>query len=91
MTRLKGKHIKEFVKKIDDVTNMLANLCLPHKVKDFNCALKAYAKVTKILGHIYIDNYDDVKIYIKNSTLNNSSSKDDVAQAFLLAYKSAVK
>ena len=70
---------------------MLANSCLPHKVKDFNCALKAYTKVTKMLGNIYIDNYDDVKIYIEDSTLNNLSSKDDVAQAFSLAYKSAMK
>ena len=76
---MKGKNIKEFINKIDDVTNMLANMCLPYKVKDFNCALKAYAKVSKMLGHIYIDNYDDVKMYIEDSTLNNSSSKDDVA------------
>ena len=90
VARLKGIHLKEFVKNTDDITNLLANLCLPHEVKDLNCALQAYAKVSKMLGHIFIDNYDDVKMYIEDSTLSSSSSKDDVAQAFSLAYKSTV-
>ena len=90
VARLKGIHLKEFVKNTDDITNLLANLCLPHEVKDLNCALKAYAKVSKMLGHIFIDNYDDVKMYVADSTLNSSSSKDDVAQAFSSAYKSTV-
>ena len=76
---------------MDDIKKLLANLFLPHKVKDLNCALKSYSKVSKMLGRIFIDNYDDMKMYIEDSTLNNSWSKDDVAQAFSLAYKSAVK
>ena len=66
VTRLKGVHIKQFVKQVDDVTTMLSALCLPHEVKEINRALQAFAKVSKILSFVFIDDYNDVKEFLSD-------------------------
>ena len=91
VTRLKGVHIKQFVKQVDDVTTMLSALCLPHEVKEINIALQAFAKVSKILSFVFIDDYDDVKEFLSDSPLNKSSPKEEIASAIVKAYKKYAK
>lgn len=91
VARLKGVHIKQFVKQVDDVTTMLSSLCLPHEVKHINIALKAFAKVSKILSFIFIDDYDDVKEFLSDSQLNKSSPKEEIASAIVKSYKKYAK
>ena len=44
VAQLKGVHIKQFAKQVDDVTTLISVLCLPYKVKHINIALQAFAK-----------------------------------------------
>ena len=60
VARLKGVHIKQFVKQVNDVTIMLSALYLPHDVKHINIALQSFEKVSKIISFL-IDNYNSVK------------------------------
>ena len=92
VARLKGVHIKEFTHQIEEVTRMLSALCLPHEVKYINIALLSYTKVSKMLGKIFIDEYDGVKDVLSGDpSITSSSSEENIARAFVLAYKSSVK
>ena len=71
---------------------MLSALCLPQEVKNINILLLSYAKVSKINGNIFIDEYDGVKdVLAGDPSITSSSPEEDIARGFVLVYKSSVK
>ena len=91
VARLKGVHIKEFVKRTNDVTALLSSICLPHEVEHINAALKAYEKMSKILSFVFIDEYEAVKDFLQDSLLNGSSPKEQIANYMSETYKKYAK
>ena len=60
-------------------------------MEHINIALHAYKKVSKILSLIFIDDYNEVKEFLPDSSLSESSSKEDIANGVLESYKQCVK
>ena len=91
VSRLKGFHIIEFVKRTNDITALLSSICLPHEVEHINTAFKAYEKMSKILSFVFIDEYEAVKDFLQDSLLNGSLPKEQIANYMSETYKKYAK
>ena len=89
---IKGKHTKEFVKRISEVVTLLLSLFPAGRIQPFCNCLEAFQVMSKIISITFIDRYEDVKDILPDDiNISAESTKPEIANAVIARYEELAK
>ena len=89
---IKGRHTKEFIKRIPEVVTLLVSLFPRARIEPFCRCLEAFEKMSKIISLFLIDLYDEVKeVLPQDTTITSASSQEEIANAVIERYEELAK
>lgn len=90
-SRLKGRHTKEFTRKIQLVIRKIKQTLIGNEVDYLCSALAMYSKINLFLGYTIIDNWIRGNKFIGSNEFSSTTNKRDVAYGMIEKYKDIAK
>ena len=88
LQRLKGKHTKEFTKKIPECVHVLKSIMRGQVIDDLCTCLESFQIMSKIVSFVIIDTFKTVKCILRaDSAISEESGPACIAEEVIKTYE----